>query len=131
MTFYLSFSDHEGATYFGELEEALMQGVSGISTGSNKKRMSLSLSGLHISDNPFLGFYNILVKFVKSNITEDKWCDRPPTLSLLEFLSSYSTSLLPLLGAGAERDRERGREGGRGEDQKQNKSFFTNTDMHL
>ncbi|XP_078155372.1 bZIP transcription factor family protein isoform X2 [Carex rostrata] len=31
------FFDHEGATYFGELEEALMQGVSGISTGSNKK----------------------------------------------------------------------------------------------
>ncbi|KAJ3703577.1 hypothetical protein LUZ61_007282 [Rhynchospora tenuis] len=31
------FFDHEGATYFGELEEALMQGVSGISTGSNTK----------------------------------------------------------------------------------------------
>ncbi|KAF3321790.1 transcription factor TGA2-like isoform X1 [Carex littledalei] len=31
------FFDHDGATYFGELEEALMQGVSGISTGSNRK----------------------------------------------------------------------------------------------
>ncbi|KAJ4819457.1 BZIP family transcription factor family protein [Rhynchospora pubera] len=31
------FFDHEGATYFGELEEALMQDISGTSAGSNRK----------------------------------------------------------------------------------------------